>query len=104
MNPIDPDAVPPSDEPGPPKPWHKPQQDHEEEQNGTVDGGDVGSGAGDLAAGAADAAGEVAGAALEGASAALDVAGGCADGCSGCSLAILVTLFAATSTAMALFR
>ena len=96
MNPTDPSAIPPDE--GTPKPWHKPQQDHEQAE------AESGNAVGDLAAGAVEGAGEVAGAALEGASAALDVAGGCADGCSGCSLALLITLFAATGTAMAFFR
>src|SRR5688572_27836500 len=112
-----------------PKPWQKeppPQQQQQPTDNGSgavdagggdlaeagVEGaglvGDIVSGAGDLAGGAIEVVGSVAAGAIEGAGsaagAALEGAGGCADGCGGCSLAILVTLFAAAGTAMALFR
>jgi hypothetical protein len=52
---------------------------------------------------AGDALG-AAGSALDAAGSVLEGAGGCLDGCGGCSLALLVTLFAAANTAMALFR
>ena len=119
------DELPPEDPDGTlPKPWHKPQQKREEDTSpgahgvdggGTGDAidagvqgasfaGDVISGAGDLAAGAIEGAGELAGAAIEGAGGALEVAGGCAEGCGGCSLALLVLMFAAAGSALALFR
>ena len=123
MNPLDPNALPGDPNDGQPKPWQKqpppPADDGGSSAanagNGVGDAidagvqgaglvGDVIRGAGDLAAGAIEGAGEVAGAAIEGAGSALEVASGCADGCSGCSLALLVTLFAAAGTAMAIFR
>src|SRR5262245_26215931 len=130
MNPTDPSQLP-SDgtvPPDPQKPWQKPQQQQQQNDGGSsaadtgsgagdaieagVDGailgGDVVSGAADTAGGAIEAVGNVAGGAIEAAGevagGALEAAGGCADGCGGCSLALLVTLFAAASTAMAIFR
>jgi hypothetical protein len=79
---------------GAPKPWHKPQPGDENDNSSAAD---AGSNAANIIGGVAEGAGEIAGGALE-------VAGGCADGCGGCSLAILITLFAAGGTAMALFR
>jgi hypothetical protein len=120
MDPTDPGALPPLDGPDPnappdatqPKPWHKQPQPPTNEDGSPVVVDAAGTGnlidAGvDVTSGALDAAGSVAdaaGSALEGAGSALEAAGGCLDGCGGCSLALLVTLFAATGTAMALFR
>jgi hypothetical protein len=98
MNPTDPNAAPDDTQS---KPWNKPQDDHEKQNVDILgDGGLVDSAGADIISAASNAGGSV----VEGAGAALDVAGGCADGCAGCSLAILVTLFAAAGTAMALFR
>ena len=106
MNPTDPDGTGPSESvPDAPKPWEAAPQPEEEENTGppVADGG----GSGDLLGGAADAgigglnaasgAAELAGGALEG-------AGGCLEGCAGCSAAILLLLFTAAGTAMAVFR
>jgi hypothetical protein len=131
MNPIDPDDDFPSElevDPGLPQPLEPLPQP---KPNPPIDGGtgsvdlsgigdgatlvegvaEVGSAgidaATELGGAALDAAGTVAdaaGSALEGAGSALEAAGGCADGCGGCSLAILVTLFAAAGTAVAIFR
>jgi hypothetical protein len=115
MNPTDPEEVPTPDEPTPdsvePKPWHKPQDEHQEDAHPAIaDGGagtgdliDAGAGALNVAGGAAEIA-DAAGSALEGAGGALEAAGGCLEGCRSCSLAVLLMLFAAAGTAMALFR
>jgi hypothetical protein len=124
MNPTESNPGPPEDGTDPSAlPPAVPQEQEEEDAGaglpvvdasgtGEVLGGVADAGAGTLnavggVADMADAAGgalEGAGSALEGAGSALDVAGGCLDGCGGCSLAILLTLFAAAGTAMALLR
>ena len=113
MDSFDPGALPPGDGTNPntppdavqPKPWHKQPQPptNEDDTPAVVDGsgtGDVIDAGLNVAGGALDAAGT----AIDAAGTALDAAGGCLDGCGGCSLALLVTLFAAAGTAMALFR
>jgi hypothetical protein len=127
-SPLDPAPLPPDGAVPPlqPKPWQKSQQEQQHDNgsgvadgSGTGDvidagvqgaslGADIIGGAievaGNVAGGAIEVAGSVAGGALEGAGTALEAAGGCADGCSGCSLAFLMMLTAAASTAMAVFR
>lgn len=130
MNPTNPDDSPPELEvdpglPQPPEPLPQPKpQPPVDGGTGSVDLSGIGDGptlvegaaeigsagidaATELGSAALDAAGTVAdaaGIALEGAGSAIDAAGGCAEGCGGCSLAILVTLFAAAGTAVAIFR
>jgi hypothetical protein len=75
--------------------------------SGTSDAAGALGNAADVGASALDAAGtaaDAAGSALEGAGSAFDAAGGCLEGCGSCSLAVLLMLFAAAGTAMALFR
>ncbi len=82
-----------------PKPWQKPQPQEDENNANAADGGSGGDviDAGVEGADALISVGDVA-------SGAADVAGGCAEGCSGCSLAILILLSVAVSSAMAMFR
>ena len=127
MNPTNPDDFPLELEvdPGlsqPPEPEPEPERQPTQSEgsipdvSGFDDGGALVRGAADVGIDAAtqfggaalDAAGTIAdtaGSALEGAGSVLEAAGGgCVEGCGGCSLAILVTLFAAAGTAVAIFR
>lgn len=72
-----------------PKPWNKPQPSSDENQNN-----DGASAAGEVVGGVVEGVGEVVGGSLE-------AAGGCAEGCGGCAAAVLIALFAAAGTAMA---
>lgn len=97
MNPFDKNMLPGGTDPDR-------QREQQDGGTGIGDAADAVDGVGALAEAAGGGIGEAAGAAAEGVGGVLEGVGGCLEGCSGCSLAIIVALFFAAQSAMAMFR